>query len=173
MTGLTLADGSKHIFNLYRAVRNRSKKRLEKAKFQVEKALAYGCQAPHYSLALVLKAELMFQEGGQVKEGRACLHECMSALEKNHHADSTYIAAYCHAWLAMTDEKMGYAEIEGTALNANAFWKHASRFTKMILRQIAIDELKKNFGMREAKPGLSFIYNGSNKALNVEVKFSF
>ncbi len=173
MIELTLADDCKHIFNLYRAVRHRSNKRLENAKFQVEKALTYGCRAPHYSLTLVLKAGLMFQEGGQVKEGRACLHECMSSLEKEHVADATYIAAYCRTLLAMTDEKIGYAEIEDRALNANAFRKHASRFTKMILREFLIDELKKIFGMREAKSDRSFIFNGSNKALNVEVGFSF
>ncbi|MEH6715924.1 hypothetical protein [Parasphingorhabdus flavimaris] len=173
MIELTLADDFKHIFNLYRAVRHRSNKRLENAKFQVEKALAYGCRAPHYPLALVLKAELMFREGGQLNEGRACLHECMSALEKDHHADDTYIAAYCQAWLAMTDEKIGYAEIEDRALNANAYRKHTSRFTKMILRQFTIDELKKIFGMRAAKSSVSFIFDGSNKAVNVEVGFSF
>lgn len=173
MIELTLADGLKHIFNLYRAVRHRSNKRLENAKLHVEKALAYGCRAPHYTLALVLKAELMFVEGGQVKEGCACLHECMSALEKVHHEDATYIAAYCQALLAMADEKTGYSEIEDTALNANAVRKHASRFTKVILRQFLIDELKKIYGMRKAKFGRSLIFNGSNKALNVEVDFSF
>ncbi len=173
MTELTIIDGLKQIINLHRARRYLSKNRFKTAKVQVEKALAYGCRADDYSLALALKAFVLIKEGGQVDEARIWLNECMSALGDARRADASYISAHCQAWLAMSDETIGYAEIIDAALNANAARIHASGFAKMILPHFPIEELIKIFGKREPKRESTFLFDGSNRDLKVEVGFDF
>ena len=171
MTKLTFADEAKHMINIYRAARHNSKKRFVKATAQVEKALRYGDRAPYYSLALALDADVKFKEGKQIREGRARLFECNSAIGNNKDPDASYISAHCHVWLAISDEKVGYAQIEAAALSANMARKGASRFVQSILHEFPLEVLKRVCGQRKSSPDTSDSLDGPNRVSVTKIEF--
>jgi hypothetical protein len=137
----------KQLFNLYLASEHRRKGRVPRARNRMNKALASTPRPPAFLLAL--DGLLMIGED-RLQEARDRFAECFETAKLGQNADDDYVAKYCHLWLAIYDEKLGYEEIRSAAEEKNAAWSNASRIVRTYLPRTSLESLEENCGHRQS-----------------------
>ena len=173
MAELGFIDDSMSIWTLFRARAARSKGNANEARIRLNKALTFGSGSSVYPLALAFDATLMAEEGGRVPEARSRLHECLNCIEGSEGRDVEFISAFCEAWLAISDEDKGYPDIESACLRSNETRRTASRFAKLILVHLPIDDLKEICGDRKSLSYRLRTASREKRVLNAKVTLDF
>lgn len=147
MSVVSILSEIRHLFYLYKAMTNRSK-RPERTKLWLDKALANKVDPDLRSWVLAADGIHKAKEG-RVGEARIAFTECLELSTKSRHDDEEFVSAYCELWLAICDSQVGYKRIKELGLEAQLANEKASRFVRMLLPLVSMERLEEICGDRE------------------------
>ncbi len=171
MSGVNILHEFRQIFYLSRAVVNR-KKRPERARFWLDKALALNAGSDTYLWVLAADGLHKVNED-RLDDAKKAFSRCLELSTRVRDKDEQFVFAYSELWLAIGDNKVGYEQIKELGLAAQCASNGASSFLRRVLPLTSMERLEEICGHRRNEVLPSVDAERDGPVATVDINFDF